>query len=159
MAVRAAKVSFASPTRGTSVGTRLPARMGSASICTTLAWPAMGRNLVYGELVPTINKVSQLSSASSDGAVPEQADASSGKWVIVRYHRLARRVFTIGLAKIPQQRPPRGWRGSARTYEHHDLCTEFSTSAARVRSASRGTPGGSMYTAAVGLTTAGAGAS
>ena len=50
---------------------RLPARMGSASICTTLHCPGSGRYLVYGKFVPTMNRVSQPSMASMAGAVPK----------------------------------------------------------------------------------------
>ena len=40
---RACRLSFASPTTGTSVGIRTPARVGSASICTTRTLPGAGR--------------------------------------------------------------------------------------------------------------------
>ena len=60
----------ASPTTGTSVGIRTPARVGSASICTTRALPGSGRCLVYGKFVPTISSVSQSSISSSLGRVP-----------------------------------------------------------------------------------------
>jgi len=42
----AASASRLSPMTGASVGIRLPARTGSASICTTLTLPASGRCLV-----------------------------------------------------------------------------------------------------------------
>ena len=67
---RAARPSLASPTTGTSVAIRAPARAGSASIWATRTLPASGRCLVYGKLVPTRNRVSISSIRSSDGLVP-----------------------------------------------------------------------------------------
>ena len=54
----------------TSTGNLRPIRLGSSSICTPLAWPGLGKNSRYGNDVPTISKVSQVSIASWDGFVP-----------------------------------------------------------------------------------------
>ena len=65
-------------------GRRLPARTGSASICTTLAWSGSGRYFVYGKFVPTMNRVSQPSIASSEGAVPSRPMPPVVSGMIVR---------------------------------------------------------------------------
>ena len=65
---------------GACRGCRRPARprpgsagrsaVGSMSIWTPRAWPGFGKNSMYGNDVPTISSVSQLSIASCDGCVP-----------------------------------------------------------------------------------------
>ena len=69
---------------------RLPARMGSASICTTLHCPGSGRYLVYGKFVPTMNRVSQSSIASIGRRGPEEADAAEAERVVIGYDGLPR---------------------------------------------------------------------
>src|SRR6266545_362583 len=54
----ARSVSFASPTRFTSIGYRSPISRASRSICTPFAFPSSGRNSEYGKLEPMTSSVS-----------------------------------------------------------------------------------------------------
>ena len=69
---RAWRVCLLSPTTGSSVGVRAPARAGSASTCATRTFPGGGRCLVYGKLVPTSSRVSMSDISSADGLVPSR---------------------------------------------------------------------------------------
>ncbi|SLI09471.1 Uncharacterised protein [Mycobacteroides abscessus subsp. abscessus] len=65
-------VAFASPTRSTSVGYRMPIRVASRSIWTARAWSNSGRNCEYGKLEPTITRVSQSCINSQLALVPSR---------------------------------------------------------------------------------------
>ena len=141
---------MASPTTGTSVAIRAPARAGSASIWAIRTEPASGRCLVYGKLVPTRNRVSISSIRSSDGLVPSSPippvvyGESSGTVA------LPDSVLTIGAASV-----------SARASSSSRACSapapariaiffpSFRKSASRCRSSSRGRPGAGSRIAAV----------
>ncbi len=147
---RACRPSRASPTTGTSVGTRAPARAGSASICTIRALPGSGMNLVYGKLVPTMNRVSRSSISSSDGAVPSRPippvvyGESSGTVA------LPDSVLMIGAPSVSATASncSRACRAPAPA-RIATFSPAFSTSASRCRSSSLGRPGAASRIGAV----------